>query len=339
MAFDTDILGQLRSRRRIMLEIFLVAALLGLMLNLFSNILYDELSGKAERLLGLHVLVWAGIFLVGIVFILAIFIRERDPYELRFRIVLPFSGREGDISILPIPAYMPSMKANSVLESVLKHHPDEGATILEQLGLAGGKPGRGDGYRFASVEKTIITLLLSMLKLHCEHTQTQLGRYHLKYADSCQRLETASFDVEPEALFGYPLPLLPRRIKLPHSVSLSLGGHEKRPSSILLASQYASLKISILPHWTIIAQEKSLKTYLVVTRNLAEKAVLLTIPIKMVVRVHYRALWNFREADDHCDWMELLLNEIWQWFDWDHYMQGDQERLLVELYHAVKERV
>lgn len=336
MAFDTDILAQLRSRRRIIGEILVVAVLLGLFLNVFSNLLYDSLTREKEVLLGLNVQIWAVSFLAFVAAVIWYFTRKKGNYELRFRILLPIANKKEGLSILPIPGYAPSQKANPILKTVLKQYPDEEDAIARQLGLDGGKVGPGEGFRFESIEKTIDALFVAMLKLHSEHTQTDLGRYHVKYADYCQRLATKSIDLDHEALFGCALPGMPRRINLPRHISFQFAGPAKQPDTITLNSPYASLKITILPYWTIITQNKSPKTYLIATRNLSEKAVLLAVPIKVAVSVRYRALLNSKAADDYCDWMELLLNKIWQWLAWEHYVDGDQERLLVELCQIVK---
>lgn len=337
---ETDILEQLRNRRKTMLEIFLVALFLGLLLNLFSSALYDLLTNSDGTKLRYPFPYWLAIFLSGTLSILWFFMREREERSLRFNILFPFVNYENAPHIATIPGYAPLKKANSIFSECLQHHPEEKTSILSQLGLSCSRPGPGNQYIFQSCNKVVITLLLKVLKLHCEHTQTHLGSYHRKYEDVQNSLKTEGITISHDEIIGHAISSFPHKILLPEGVSLDISAHTaQHHNRISLHSPYTSLDITILPHWTIVSPQKAMKTYKIATRTLQghNKVALLSIPIRVSMKVRCRALWKGRVADSYCKWMDFFLNEIRQWLSWEYYQAGDQERLLVEIYKEIKQ--
>ncbi|OKY74495.1 MAG: hypothetical protein BM485_13660 [Desulfobulbaceae bacterium DB1] len=340
MHFENDILGQLRNRRRVILEIILLALFLGVLLNLFSSAFYEVINDTADRSLKYPFRYWGIIFFSVICFVLFIFMREKGARSLNFRVVFPVVAQGGHPHLAEIPGYAPTRLADGILQQCMVFHPEEKERMLSQLGLQGSTRGPGNKYFFQSVSEVIIVLLVKMLKLHGEHTQTPLGKYHLDYADIHNKLETASLELNSEEMIGHGLPGLPRRIKLPKGITLSFGTGTTPTDKIVLQSTYATLEIVIQPYWTVIAPEKAIKTYKIATRSLQqhEKIALLAIPVSVAVKVHIWALLKLRKTDNYCNWLDFLLTETRRWFSWEYFQEGDHERLLVELYEMVTQK-
>lgn len=323
-----------------MAEIFLLAVVLGVLLNLFSNAFYEIINDPAGCKLKYPFPYWAIIFLAGSLAVLWFFIREKGERSLSFRVVFPVVKQNGAPHLAQIPGYAPTRQADGILQECIGFHPEEKERMLLQLGLDGEKRGPGGKYLFQSVREVIIALLIKMLKEHCKHTQTPLGQYHLNYSETHNKLESSPFALSAEEIIGHPLSSFPQQIRLPKGIALAIAKGTSPIDRLLVRSEYATLEIAIQPYWSVITPEKALKTYRIATRSLQghKQIALLSIPVAVAVQVHDWKGWKVKEADNYCQWLDFLLNETYQWFSWEHFQEGDSERLLVELYEMVSKQ-
>lgn len=349
MQSETGILQSLRTRRRIIIEVILIAFILGFVINLFSSAV-DEYVKKIPGWPYVSFILLSVVIVEICLYYLGKVHTESRMFRVFFPIVL---DQNGNPRIETIPGYTPSYNqfGNSVFHSWQKNNKtdNEFERMKKQLGLVNGKPEKTEGgFFFNSLNKVVVVQLLRVIQEHSKHTQSSLGYYHPKYEEILQKIATSEVILDPEKILGHPLYGFPKKLLLPKSCNEPVvdeyisAGIDIKSTRITLRSCYSSLHVDIQKRWTIITKANSPKIFSIATRTIQKATLgnslsLLSVPVKVDFTIHRKSVWSGQSAEMICSWFNLLYEEVYKWMAIEHYMENDLERLLVELYQKSHE--
>lgn len=338
MHFKTNLLEELRARRRAIFEIVIVVSVLGFVFNLLSNAFYDLLAGSSKPFsstvalsasLGL-------IYLLFVVLVIKYLLGGGCSDNMCFRVLLPFDLYNGKLRIRKIEGYAPTWYANDVLNSCFRTKSDDEEKLILSLGLRAGGMKPNDFFN-DSVHETMLVLLLKIIKEYSDRTLKRKGLYHPRYSSVRWALGISNFDLDKLPIDGNRQ-YLPQKTYLPDKtvIDFQSGKEKKKELEVIIQSPYTSLIFKILPYWTIIKEKNAKKTWFTATRGLnePERICLLSIPVQVSVRVSFGVFWG-KKADHYCTWMEGLLSEAGNWLSWERYQETDLERMIVEIYEKL----
>ena len=332
MIFETNLVDELRSRRKTIIEIVLIVTCIGLLLNLFSSFLYELLVVTKLPFTDTssNVMFWGLAFVAFIGIALWYLLKGGHSDSVIFRILLPISTYEKRLQVKKIAGYAPTNYGDEIIAACLKVKPGAVGEIMSQLGLKSGKPNSEGNFFNVPVYEVVFTVILKMLKEYSKHTLTGLRYYHPCYSNTSWEHGKKEHPID-DVPIDRNRPYLPEKLDLPKGVTLHFPpGRIPEIHKIRIASPHCSLEFEILPYWTVITKKKALKTFLTATRGMEdlENIALLAVPVKISVSVSLRALWG-KKADDYCKWMEGLLADAKNWLSWEVYQQDDLERMVV----------
>ena len=330
----TNLLEELRSSRKAIIELLVVIVFLSLALNLFSSALYDLVrGGSAPGQSPLRACaLWGGVSILLFFVTAWYFLRRKWSHTLYLQIVLPLSEAGEHPCILRINGYAPTSRGAEILHSYLKHHHKEIKTVRDFCRKQGD-----NSFILLPLYHLAVTLFIVIVNKHATHTTTRQGDYHLRYKDRRWDIATNSHSLKEFPFYLANVTHFPKKLILPKEISIKTSPAQLDDTLVItLDCPYCSLDFEILPHWTEFTRKKSLKNYLIATRNLdiPKYFRLLAIPVKVTVTAKFHSLYQ-RKADQYCAWMEDLLSETIRWLSWQHFKENDQHRLIVEMHEKI----
>jgi hypothetical protein len=323
------LLNEIRKRRWSAIEIIVVIIFLGLLLSVTGCILYDLIKDKTVMKFSIVILLGSLTLLT-----LALILKREISEHIEFRLLLPLRSDPKGKHFEKIKGYAPSEYAERVYTPIIEKN---------SLGAKLGNEAKGCLQKKTDCNPEIIlnlvrALIYDVIKEFGDRSLTTSSLYHEKFRHLSWRLESEK--IEKEALHQVlkANEFIRGGIRVPNGVFLeyksktNAAGNE----SIGLLSKYSSLKIEILPYWSLLTAERK-KTFNIVMRNInnSEHLMLLLIPLRCSLRVTQAKVFC-RRTEVFFYWMYDLMLELNRWLSWDEYIQGDTERIVVDIYRRIK---
>lgn len=321
---ENSLLEEIRERRKYVIEIVAFAGLLALFVNLLSNDISECLKSLP------HFWRYAFKFLPLIVSIgfLFRFIYRKTLEQTEFNIVLPLIVKTEEIKIEPVKGYSPPLRANDII-SPLRNDQDLKKSFIKDW-TDGNLENEGPFRR--NIYDLVTALLISLIKLYCEHSLTTSSLYHIGYRPYAWKFKSYSKKIKDIQKSSSINPFLKMEsIMLPQEVDLSID------NLIHINSPYCWMKFNILPYWMLITEENNRKTYKIIMRNINRKdANLLVIPLRVMIGIKRFKIFS-KMLVDYYMWMNGLMKDAMRWLSWEEYEKGDLERLVVDINQDLQE--
>ncbi|PIU85813.1 MAG: hypothetical protein COZ68_02070 [Deltaproteobacteria bacterium CG_4_8_14_3_um_filter_43_13] len=325
-----SVLNEIKKRRKSIIEIILVAIILGILLNVTGGILFDFIKDRKDIQLSELLLLISAILII-----LTLILNRRISETLEFRLLLPLKEGDDDKYFEKIKGYAPSEVADRIYSKIINSEDHIKAGLNKEVAecLRENIP-----QNMNIVLKLVQALIVDVIRKYGEHSLTTASLYHGEYRHLSWKFKTKKIEKENLQKRLSENEFIRGKIIVPTEVSLSYETNigKTKGEFLELSSRYSSLKIEILPGWALL-REGSKKTLHIALRTISDRRnlILVFVPLKCTLHIKESKIFS-RRTEDLFSWMYGLMLDLNRWLSWDEYMKGDIERIIVDIHGRVK---
>lgn len=322
-------LEKIRERRRLSWEVIFVAALLALLINVFSTCLLNALDpSSANPQYWRKGVLLSGIALFLVVTIILVVKWRNENEDVGLTLLLPiYVDKQRQTSeILHHKHYAPARHARQFFAKA-------GDDFMIQFANAWPGPNPIKNAVFApghfcwdTIAQIVQALIILSLRKHGEMTLTESSRFHGEFRRIAGHIPSQTIGRGKWPAFlqrnvflkgsGVEKVRVPKHVKVLSSDSRYTG--KNAPAGLTLASRYGSLTFYVSPYWTVLSEPKAaIESF---SPPDASKACFLAIPVELHLTL--KGFYISREGMTYQYlWFQQLIENVRRRMSWGQHLR------------------
>lgn len=326
-------LEKIRDRRRLSLEVILIAVALAFVIEIFSSFVLNALTTE-----GGHFRFWCiGTWFTGLALFIAISVailfilskKETETGDLALTLAIHVDPIKGQVKFLPHKHYQPAStihelfsRANDDLkQQFLNAWP--GPNPLKEKAFGPGH------FCWDTIEKLVKACLIVLIQKYSETSLTHAAQFYAEFRQLAGRIPSKKLEKErwPISLQandfliarGVQKLIVPESARLRAVVPKHIAGEKPGTRELTISTDYGALTFSISPYWTILRNyERAITEF---SPPEPDRICFLRIPIDL--RLEIRGFhFSFLQMTYHYMWFQKLAENARRRLDWGLYLRG-----------------
>jgi hypothetical protein len=347
-----------RSFSVILSGLVLTAVLLGCGVNYLSSILFALLwkpEGSLTTWQWIQLSAALAVIVVGLIYVAQLASYTRPSVERRFEVMLPFRVTTTNVTIPELPRYHPTREAAGALALAFRKDAEGKAQqmFLDSWNpeFVSGRSRRLKGFALDCLYDLVERLVLQYVNEFGQRTLGSNARFvpggDLDDHVSAEKRTLA--DLDPALVTNYvisnDLQFSERKFLVPKGMRLGAETLPKKGfieedggaavSRLVLRSPYGTFAITPSQIWQHAPEYR--RTGRILEKRLEHSDQVTGFLIQMQMRVEFSQRffltpWSARGFENHFLWLVGLMDHLERRLAWSHFLETDNERMLVEMY-------